>query len=327
MGTRSRPRAPIGGAGDGALDGQYAPSLETAPPRHPSALGRVKAGVSGAISATLLPCVQRFAGNYLGGETVDDAIGVARRLALQGSASTLGFWNTADYPGREVVDIYLATIARLRASDLDSSVSMKAPAIRFDPVATREIAAAAAAQNIRLHFDSHGPETVEATHAVLEAVREQMGAARLGTTLPGRWLRSAADAEWAIERGLSVRVVKGQWPDPADPQRNMRAGFLDLIDRLAGRAPHVGVATHDLPLAAQAIARLRAAGTPCELEQLLGMTTVRSLALARADSVGVRVYVPFGRGYVPNAVGALRRDPRLAWMVVKTLIRPWRRPA
>jgi proline dehydrogenase len=108
-------------------------------------------------------------------------------------------------------------------------------------------------------------------------------------------------------------VVKGQWPDPEEPGRDPSAGYLEVIGRLAGRARHVGVATHDVPLAAEAIARLRATNTPFELELLYGMP------MARAP---VRIYVPFGKGFIPSAVGVLRRNPRLAWLVLKDLVTP-----
>src|SRR5207247_3807890 len=118
-----------------------------------------------------------------------------------------------------------------------------------------------------------------------------------GTTLPGRWKRSAADALWAAESGLTVRVVKGQWADPSNPAQDLRAGFLEVIDQLAGRAPHVAVATHDVPLAAEAIARLRSAGTSCEMELLHGLPMKASLRLARKLAVNLRVYVPYGKAY------------------------------
>jgi proline dehydrogenase len=276
--------------------------------------------VSTAASAVLVPVVQRFAGDQISGNTIDDAMAVARRIATPGTASILGFWDTADYADREVVDIYLATIERLSANDLDSYVSLKAPALRFDLGAAREIAAAAQASNVRCHFDSHAPEAVDASHAMVRAMVGTFGAHRIGTTVPARWTRSAGDAEWAIEHGLNIRVVKGQWPDPSGSMRDTRPGFLDMIGRLAGRARHVAVATHDIPLAAKAIARLRAAGTPCELEQILGMTTARSAALTVANGIAVRIYIPFGRGYVPNALGTLRRNPRLAWTLAKQLL-------
>jgi proline dehydrogenase len=119
---------------------------------------------------------------------------------------------------------------------------------------------------------------------------------------------------------LSVRVVKGQWPDPAAPGRDLRQGFIEVIEKLAGRARCVAVATHDMPLAARAIAILRAAGTPCELEQIYGMNSRRALRWARGQDVTLRLYIPFGRGYAANALGILKRNPRLAVVVAKSLL-------
>ena len=107
-----------------------------------------------------------------------------------------------------------------------------------------------------------------------------------------------------------MRVVKGEWPDAQAPNRDLRAGYLEVIDRLAGRARHVSVASHDVPLADEAIRRLRAAGTPCNLELLFGLPLRASLAAARQQQVDVSIYVPYGKGYLPYALSKVLRDPR-----------------
>jgi proline dehydrogenase len=141
-----------------------------------------------------------------------------------------------------------------------------------------------------------------------------------GTTLPGRWRRSVDDAHWAIEKKAPVRVVKGQWPDPAAPHRDMRAGYLEVIDALAGRAASVGVATHDVALAATAIKRLRSRGTPVFWELLYGLPTQAALRMAQTLAVDVRMYVPFGRSYLPYALGRLAAQPRMAMWLIKDLL-------
>jgi proline dehydrogenase len=85
------------------------------------------------------------------------------------------------------------------------------------------------------------------------------------------------------------------------------------------------VASHDVPLAAEAVSRLRRAGTPCELELLYGMPLTRSLRWADTSGVPVRIYVPYGRGYLPYAVSQLRRNPRLLWGLLRDLV-PARSP-
>ncbi len=296
-------------------------AFSTAAPEAPAQplLYALKSGIIGRLSDLVTPVVSHLAKDYLGGETVDDAICVARRLAIQNVSSTLGFWDTADYTQRHVTDIYGTAVKRLSGSGLDSYVSIKPPALRFDSGAAVELAAIAQSLGVRLHCDSHGPEVVELSHAMLQAMCDRVGPGCLGTTIPGRWSRSLSDADWAVERGFAVRVVKGQWPDPDNPRADMRAGFLNVIEQLAGRARHVAVATHDMTLAAEAIERLRTTSTSCELEQIFGLNSSQSLRWASTNGIGLRIYIPFGRGYIPNAMKALKRNPRMAWDIARRL--------
>jgi proline dehydrogenase len=109
---------------------------------------------------------------------------------------------------------------------------------------------------------------------------------------------------------LRVRVVKGQWADPDYRARDQRKRFLDVVDAAAG-AEHVGIATHDAPLAIAAVQRLRGAGH----ERLLG------LPWRAADLEPTRIYVPFGHAYLPYAIGRARANPRLALWVARDVIR------
>jgi proline dehydrogenase len=294
-------------------------SSDTVPER-PKGVKRLRAAARRAVSGVLLPLMQRAGRAYVGGETVGDALIVARRLAAEGFPSTLGLWDAPEDTARKVADEYLAAIDHLGGGGLDSYVSIKPPALRFDGQLATELAAAGHVHGVRLHFDSHGPQVVDPSNAMLETMLQHLSRDHLSTTLPGRWSRSLSDAEWAVEHGLAVRVVKGQWPDPTDPGRDMRAGFLEVIDRLAGRARRVAVASHDVPLAAESIGRLRAAGTPCELELLFGLPMTRSLLWARENGAVVRIYVPYGKGYLPHAVNQLRRNPRFLWWILKDLV-------
>ena len=300
-------------------------SVDTAPAK-PKGVKRVLRKARETASICLLPIMQRAARSYVGGATIDDALAVARRFADEGMPSTVSYWNSIDATARQVADEYLASMDGVTASGLDSYLSIKPPALRYNCELAAEMAAKAQTHGIRLHCDSHGPEVVDATCTMIQAMLGELSPNLLSTTIPGRWERSLADARWAIERGVKVRVVKGEWPDPADPNRDMGAGFLEVIDQLAGRASHVAVASHNVPLAAEAIQRLRAAGQSFELELLFGLPMTQSLAWAREHDVRVRVYVPYGPGYIPHAINQLRRKPRIAWWIVKDMLTIKRRP-
>lgn len=259
-----------------------------------------------------MPLIRRAARPFLGGETISDALCAIAQLKSQNLATALSYWDIGRESVKDVEAVNLAAIAELGPLYADTYLSLKPPALRFSHQAAHALASAAAEHGLRLHFDSHGAEVADLQNAMIETMLGALGPEFLGTTLPGRQQRSLRDADWLSNNSLNARVVKGEWPDPASPKRDPRGGFLEVIDRLAGRAHHVSVATHDLALAREAIGRLRAAGTSCEIEVLLGMPAHALLTWAKTSAVKVRVYVPYGLGFIPNAVGVLRRNPRLA---------------
>jgi proline dehydrogenase len=166
---------------------------------------------------------------------------------------------------------------------------------------------------IRLHFDSPSAELADITLSAADDALRAQGS--IGCTLPGRWSRSLSDAEWAIERDLTIRVVKGQWSDPGGPTNDASRGFLAVIDRLAGRARHVAVATHDAALAYEAIGRLQTAGTACELELLMVEPADAAMRIAQAMRTPVRRYIAYGDGdclYKP-VVTRPGRAPLASW--------------
>lgn len=287
----------------------------TAPPDEPPP--SLKRRLVAKASAVLLPLVTRAARAYVGGIAVEDALCVARRLELEGYAATIGYWDRGHDSLADIRAVYLNSIEAMAATSGDRYLSVKPPALRYSEPVAKELAAAAAPSCIRIHCDSHGADMADPSNAMLAAMGDHLGADLLGTTLPGRWQRSLCDADWACARGFNVRVVKGQWPDPADPGRDIHLGFLEVIDRLAGRARHVSVATHDFGLGRDAISRLKAAGTSCDIEVLLGMPARPLLNWTKQNGIAVRVYVPYGAGFVPNAIGVLRRNPRLLPILVK----------
>ena len=290
--------------------------FDTAPPEEtPPPLARFKQRVVGTLSAAIMPVVSRAARPYLGGQTIAEALCVARRLHSEGAAVTFGYWDTGHQAAQAVAAVQADALTQI--VDLDAYVSLKPPALHYAPDLAETLASLAAARGLGLHCDSHGVEAADPSNAFAEALAAKLGPARVGTTLPGRWHRSLRDAEWAVARGYNVRVVKGQWPDPADPKRDLEEGFLAVIERLCGHASRVAVATHDFELGSAALTRLSESGTRCELEVLLGMPSKKLFVWAKENGFKTRIYVPYGPGFIPNAIGVLKRNPRLLLAVAK----------
>ena len=297
---------------------------DTAPPATDAGLGAgaVKARLTSAATAMLLPVLRRVSNDSIGAETLDDAWRVALRIEAEGLSHTLGFWDTPAYSMREVADIYLAAIER--AAGTTSYISIKPPALRFDAGAARELASVAAQAKVRLHCDSHGLNVADLTFDFADALLRDLSPHLVSVTLPGRWARSLTDADRLLSQGAGVRVVKGQWPDPSDAKRELAVGFLEVVERCAGQKGHVAIASRDLPLLEVSIARLKAAGAPFEVEFIHGSQSPLLVALAARSGAPARIYVPFGRGFVPSALGVLRRNPALALGIMKQMVRPRR---
>ena len=255
------------------LDRAWRPGVR----RSATVRARLRTGAVAAATAAL----GRVGRRYVVGPSIQDAHDAAERAAVRGMAAVLGFWDGPDESPREVADQYLEAIDALATDRRDTFVAVKLPALGLRPELLAPVAAQAAATGRRLHVNSLAIEAADDTREMVERVREAVPDLEVGVTLPGRWRRSLDDVAWVREHGLPVRVVKGEWPDPDDADRDKKEGFLEVIDRLAGCANHVGVATHDTALAREAVQRLRSAGTPCDLERALRAADARLAAPGR----------------------------------------------
>lgn len=267
------------------------------------------------VARILVPLMRRAARSYIAGPELSDALAMARALGEQRRGSTIAFWDEDGAAPGDVLKACLESAEALGSQTLDCYLSVKAPSVQYSADALLRVIERCERSKTRLHFDSLGLDSAEPTLALLEALLPRY--ANLSFTLPGRWARSLKDAEWAVNRGVAVRVVKGQWEDPAMPQRDPQQGFLEVIERLAGGARSVAVATHNPTLAAPALERLMKAGTPCELELLFGLPSKAVLRIAAAMGVRTRVYVPYGYGWLPYSMSQARKNPRILWWMLK----------
>jgi proline dehydrogenase len=290
--------------------------FDTAPPEPaPRAMAALKARVLRAASAKLIPALRRIAPGHVGGETLADACLVARAVTAEGHGVTLGYWDSGAETPEAVLEAYLNALPWVAADG--GYLSIKPPALRFHPAAAARLAEAALAAGVRLHCDSHGLEAAMPTFGFVDELLRALPPHLVSVTIPGRWARSPADAAWVLDRGVGIRIVKGQWPDAQDV--DLREGFLEVVRSAAAGGPgHVAIATHDLPLAQSALARL---GAGAELEMIHGLQTRALHGLADQTGQPARLYIPYGPGFAPSALRILKQNPRLAISMLRALAR------
>jgi len=267
--------------------------------------------------------IRKVASRHVAGAEIVDALQVCRWASEKGFYSIVSPWAGMNENPRNMFERYRLNIATLGSENLNCYLSIKLDAIGYDFGLFKELLELGRLHNIRIHVDSLGPDSAPTKFRFLEKAVEFNKV--LGCTLPSRWKRSVDDADRAVSLGLAVRIVKGQWEDPNN-KVDCKKNYLAIAEKLAGRAHHVGVATHDLPLAEKALACLISFNTYCELEQFFSLP-LNGRDLARKLCRPYRIYVAYGHPGVPyNVRFALTRPSIAAWMLADfalRLKRPW----
>jgi proline dehydrogenase len=274
--------------------------------------------------------VDRIASRHVAGPETDDALEVCFWAQDHDYGCILSPWADMESNGQQgkprklrMFERFKSDIDLLKSHELNAYLSIKLDALGYDFGLFRDLVDYAAEHKVHLHIDSLAPESTATKFRFLEKVPDYHN--WLGCTLPSRWLRSLTDANRAIDMQLAVRIVKGQWQDPNQPI-DERANYLALTNKLAGRVPYIGIATHDLPLARQALQRLSTVQLHFEFEQFFSLP-LNGMGLADELSVPYRLYVAYGHPAIPyNYRFAMTRPSLAAWMVsdyVFELKRPW----
>lgn len=240
-------------------------------------------------------------------------------LGGHGVASTLGKLSKfGDDPAQIVAEYQLASNSFKNSSATDRFyLSVKPPALDFNPEYAQAIVATALRNGHGVHFDAHSFDSAGLTLELLEAVMQRNPAWNrssdgwtFGLTLPSRWKRSRADARWAVAKGVRPRLVKGDFKADASDEVEPARGFLALVDQLAGEVAELAVATHDCALAREAVIRCKKAGSAVQLELFFGMPSGTMLALSRELEVPVRFYVPYGETLLIYVMRDLLTNPQ-----------------
>jgi proline dehydrogenase len=166
------------------------------------------------------------------------------------------------------------------------------------------------------------------TQRTLEVHQElwDAGFRNVGIVLQAYLYRTAADVERAIELGISVRLCKGAYLEPARvafPEKDdVDANYARLMERLllAGNRP--AIATHDERLiqhAKEIARRERIAPERFDFEMLFGVRRDLQLRLVR-DGYRVRVYLPYGAEWYPYLVRRLAERPANLSFFLRTLV-------
>lgn len=279
------------------------------------------------------PVVTRF----VAGANLEDAIGAIRDLNAQGIGGIL------DYLGEGVSDpagasaaaeAYLASIKRVEATGIDTTVSVKLTqlGLAFDKGACidhmRKLAAEALAIGTTIEIDMEQSDHISDTIDVYRLLRVDFETLRLAIQVYMR--RTPVDLEAMADIKPRIRLVKGAYAEPAEIalQKNKEIDnqYRFLIDWLFDNGTDPAIATHDGDLIryAQTAAERTGAGKDgFEIQMLYGVRTDFQRGLAD-DGYRVRTYVPFGSAWYPYLTRRLAERPANLRFFLRALVGGWR---
>jgi proline dehydrogenase len=288
--------------------------------------------VVAAIPAVPKSVVRYFAGRYIAGETVQDAVTTVRALNAEGVCATLDVLGEditsrdEAVASREQSNQVLHTIAREK---LDSNLSIKLTSLglkldkNFCTENVREILRVAAGHNIFVRFDMEDSTCTTDTIAIFRTLHRDFP--NTGIVLQAYMRRSEDDVLGLLEDRPNFRLCKGIYKEKKEiafqTREEVQQNFIRLLELILKRNAYVGIATHDTVLVDAARGFIRTMGPGkdrFEFQMLLGVRPELRKRLVR-DGHRVRLYVPFGEHWYGYSTRRFKENPEVAGYVFKAL--------
>lgn len=274
-----------------------------------------------------------FARRFIAGETLAEGVEVAAELNQKGLAASLNHLgeNVSSLEEAEAAYQSYEQILRLLAERrLDANISIKPTqlGLKFAPARCQELterlAQVAAELNNVVEIDMEDSPTTEATVALFEAVRRKH--ANVGMAVQSYLYRSARDLERLRPLKPKIRLVKGAYREPpsvAFPRKpQVDENYRKLLAYLFENGFFPAVATHDeamIEFAQQLVARNGFDSSRFEFQMILGVRRDLQATLP-AQGFRLRIYVPFGRQWLPYFMRRLAERPANLGFVLKSLL-------
>jgi proline dehydrogenase len=258
---------------------------------------------------------------FMPGESTDEAIAAAKRLAGQGVPTMftlLGENVTTLNAARQVVEDYRAAYDRIVAEGLDTEISVKPSHLGVDLDADAAmanldgLASTAADHDNWLWLDMESAPHVDPTLDLYRKLRA--GHPNVGIALQAYLKRTADDVDSLMPLDPTIRLVKGAYREPRAIVFGSREAIDEAYRRLAllilarkGPVGRLALGTHDLDLVRQI--RSDAHGPEgFEVHMLFGIRSADQVRMG-ADGYRVRTLISYGTHWYPWYMRRIAEKP------------------
>ena len=279
----------------------------------------------------------KLSSRFVAGLEIEDALRVAEQVNRQGmfvTLDSLGESVTTEAEALRAADVYHSLLDEIAARKLKSNISVKLTQMGLtqDLALAERIAAslaqhAAATQNF-LRIDMEHSSLTQVTMDIVRRLHARPALrGAIGIVVQSYLYRSQADIEQLIADGITVRLCKGAYKEPAEVafpgKADVDANYIKLANLLLQSPNYHGLATHDEKMidAAKSFAALHSINpSRFEFQMLFGVRRDLQRMLV-AEGYNVRVYIPFGREWYPYFMRRLAGRPANVFFIAKQLLR------
>ncbi len=273
-----------------------------------------------------------FAKRFIAGQDLPTALKSIKGLNHSGFLSTVDILGENTRSAEEAENAkreYLDLLKKIEdvSWPLDLSIKVTQMGLDIDPDLCknniREILQSAKHHSVR--FDIEGSDYTQRTLDLSRELHETYK--NLGQAVQAYLFRTERDVEDLVQRGISVRLCKGAYKEPPNvayqSMDDIRKNFRSLMFLLLKEGFIPAIATHDEILIRDALSFIKAENIDPKtfyFEMLYGVRRDLQKQLLK-EGYQVRIYVPFGKSWLPYTLRRLAERKENIMFVVKGLFR------
>lgn len=276
---------------------------------------------------------------FVAGESLDDAVSVAKRLNAQGIKVVLnevGESVTTQDEARQATQHYQTLLQRVKTEALDATITIKPSqvglAFSTDFCYDNLAAIVQTGQNldILVEIDIEASPDVAATLQIYHRLLDTFGAG-VRLAIQGYLHRTPADVQEIIKRGGNIRLVKGAYQEPPDiaiqDKTAINEACLAVIEMMLDpealkQGAYLALGSHDPLLIEALLAEVKKhniSTAQFEIQMLLGIRRDEQQRLAKLG-YQMRVYVPFGSAWYPYFMRRLAERPANLFFMLRAML-------
>jgi proline dehydrogenase len=271
---------------------------------------------------------------FVAGETLDDAIRIVRQINQQKMTGTLDLLGENTHTRDDAINAcreITGMFDRIRDENINCNVSVKLTqlGLALDRDFCRQnlfrIARHAHEMGNFVRVDMEDSQYTQPTLDIVEQAREEFG--NVGTVIQSYLYRSGQDTIRLMEKGITVRLVKGAYLEPENvafpKKKDTDANFIKLMKILLASEFYHAIATHDESIIATTKAFARSHNIPqnhFEFQMLYGIRHDLQVRLAN-EGYNVRVYIGYGKSWYSYFMRRLAERPSNVAFIVRNFFK------